>query len=62
MFKTDITSKNKIKEVLGDIEQKQLVQVEKWWDKYSVSLNDIKVKLNETELTLDNYLKELKYV
>ena len=60
-FKSEIETKDNIREHLKDIDQSIITQFEKWWDKYKVSLHDIEIQVKESEKEMKNYLKELGY-
>lgn len=60
-FKPSITSKEQIREVAGDIETKVITQLERWWDKYQVSLHELDEQVTEAEQVMQDYLKELGY-
>ena len=36
-------------------------QLERWWDKYKVSLNELDGQVDEAESVMKGYLKELGY-
>lgn len=61
VFKNEIDSKEKIREVVGDIEQPIIEQLERWWDKYSTSLRAIESQCQEAEKEMNSYLEELGY-
>ena len=60
-FKSEIKSKEQIREFLKTEDQKIIIQFEHWWNKYCFSLNKLDEELKETEKTMWNYLKELGY-
>ncbi|WP_274878243.1 type I restriction-modification system subunit M [Vibrio harveyi] len=60
-FKTSIESKEQIREIAGDVEAKVITQLERWWDKYQVSLHELDKQVTEAELVMQGYLKELGY-
>ncbi|HHI5045578.1 TPA: type I restriction-modification system subunit M [Vibrio parahaemolyticus] len=60
-FKPNITSKEQIREVAGDVETKVITQLERWWDKYQVSLHELDEQVTEAEQVMQDYLKELGY-
>ncbi|MEZ9080388.1 type I restriction-modification system subunit M [Vibrio harveyi] len=60
-FKASIESKEQIREVAGDVEAKVITQLERWWDKYQVSLNELDQQVTEAEQLMQVYLKELGY-
>ncbi|EIU6869439.1 type I restriction-modification system subunit M [Vibrio parahaemolyticus] len=60
-FKPSIESKEQIREVAGDVEAKVITQLERWWDKYQVSLTELNQQVTEAEQVMQGYLKELGY-
>lgn len=60
-FKSDIETKEQIRNHLGDADQSVITQFERWWDKYRVSLREIDVQVKRSEEVMWNYLKELGY-
>ena len=46
---------------LGDASDAVMQQVERWWDKYGVSLAQIDAEVKEAEAVMHGYLKELGY-
>ena len=60
-FKPEIDSKESIREAVGDLDSKVVTQLERWWDKYRVSLNELDVQVAEAESVMKGYLKELGY-
>lgn len=60
-FKPEIDTKEAIRETVGDVDAKVVTQLERWWDKYRVSLNELDVKVTEAESVMKGYLKELGY-
>lgn len=65
-FKAEITSKESIrayiKENAGEnVEAAVITQLERWWDKYQVSLHQLDDQVNSTEVEMKGYLKELGY-
>lgn len=61
VFKNSIDSKEKIREVVGDIDQTIISQIEKWWDKYSTALRGIENQCTQAEKEMNSFLKELSY-
>ncbi|MDZ5516592.1 type I restriction-modification system subunit M [Vibrio fluvialis] len=61
VFKLSIESKEQIREVAGDVEAKVITQLERWWDKYKVSLHELDEQVTEAEQVMQVYLKELGY-
>ena len=60
-FKSEIETKEQIREYLGDEDQSVITQFERWWDKYRVSLHEIDAQVKESEEVMWGYLKELGY-
>lgn len=60
-FKPSITSKEQIREVAGEAEAKVITQLERWWDKYQVSLHELDQQVSDAEQVMQGYLKELGY-
>ncbi|OPH49432.1 type I restriction-modification system subunit M [Vibrio campbellii] len=64
-FKPSIESKEQIREVIEDADAKVLPltisQLERWWDKYQVSLHELDQQVTEAEQVMQGYLKELGY-
>ena len=60
-FKPEIDSKEAIRQVAGDAPALVINQLERWWDKYRVSLNELDVEVAEAERVMKEYLKELGY-
>ncbi len=56
-FKID--TKEAIREVTDN--QKVITQLERWWDKYKVSLHELDKQVEEAEAVMKGYLKELGY-
>ena len=60
-FKSEIETKEQIRDHLGDADQSVITQFERWWDKYRVSLHEIDVQVKQSEEVMWGYLKELGY-
>lgn len=64
-FKPSIKSKEQIREVVEKADAKVLpliiIQLERWWDKYQVSLNELDEQVTEAEQVMQGYLKGLGY-
>ena len=60
-FKSEIKSKEQIREFLKTEEQAIILQFERWWDKYRVSLHKLGEQVKQREERMRNYLKELGY-
>ena len=60
-FKSEIESKEQIKDFLETDEQAVISQFERWWDKYKVSLHELDADVKKSEEVMWGYLKELGY-
>ena len=60
-FKLEIDSKQKIREVAGEVPSAVIEQLERWWDKYRVSLKELDAEVAEDERVMKAYLVELGY-
>ena len=60
-FKPSIESKEQIREVTVDADAKVIAQLERWWDKYQVSLHELDAQLTDAEQVMQGCLKELGY-
>tara|TARA_R110000850_G_scaffold277143_1_gene423533 strand:- start:25992 stop:27716 length:1725 start_codon:yes stop_codon:yes gene_type:complete len=60
-FKPEIETREQIREVASDADAKVIAQLERWWDKYRVSLNELDVQVAEAENVMRGYLRELGY-
>jgi type I restriction enzyme M protein len=60
-FKSEIESKEQIREFLGTDDQQVIAQFERWWDKYRVSLHELDAEVKQSEEVMWGYLKELGY-
>lgn len=68
-FKPSIESKESIREIINNQEgetavydpAKVISQLERWWDKYRLSLNDLDRQVAEAECEMKAYLLELGY-
>ncbi len=61
-FKSEIESKEQIREFLDTDDQQVIAQFERWWDKYRVSLHELDTEVKQSEEVMWGYLKELGYV
>ncbi|KPL92879.1 type I restriction-modification system subunit M [Vibrio cyclitrophicus] len=65
VFKPSIESKEQIREVIEKADAKVLPltisQLERWWDKYQVSLHELDEQVTDAEQVMQGYLKELGY-
>ncbi|MEC6883217.1 type I restriction-modification system subunit M [Photobacterium piscicola] len=64
-FKAEIERKEQIRTVVevayNDVDAKVISQLERWWDKYQVSLHQLDAEVSEAEQVMHGYLKELGY-
>jgi len=60
-FRSEIESKESIRDVVGTDDPKIVAQLERWWDKYRVSLNELDGQVDEAEQVMKGYLRELGY-
>ena len=60
-FKAEIESKEQIRDLLENEDEKVVRQFEHWWDKYRVSLHEQEKRVKASEKTMKDYLKELGY-
>lgn len=60
-FKPEIEMKEAIRETVGDADAKVITQLERWWDKYRVSLNELDAQVAKAEREMKDYLKGLGY-
>ncbi|PSU72497.1 type I restriction-modification system subunit M [Photobacterium phosphoreum] len=64
-FKAEIERKEQIRTVVeaasDDVDAKVISQLERWWDKYQVSLFQLDADVIEAEQVMHGYLKELGY-
>ncbi|QNI96387.1 type I restriction-modification system subunit M [Synechococcus sp. RS9902] len=60
-FKGEIKEKSQIRQYLGDASDSVIQQVERWWDKYGISLAQIDAEVKEAEVVMHGFLKELGY-
>ena len=60
-WKTEIGSKEQIRDHLKTDDQKVISQFERWWDKYRIPLHELNTKGRESEAKMYSYLKELGY-
>lgn len=61
VFKSEIESKEMIREVAGTDNLNVIGQLERWWDKYKVSLHELDEQVSDSESVMNGYLKELGY-
>jgi len=60
-FKSEIKSKEQIREFLKTDEQAVINHFEHWWDKYRVSVHELDAEVKQSREKMWNYLKELGY-
>jgi type I restriction enzyme M protein len=60
-FKPEIDSKEAIRAKVSDAPAPVINQLERWWDKYRVSLNELDSQVAEAESVMKGYMKELGY-
>ncbi len=60
-FKTEITSKELIRTFLPVDNQALISQIERWWDKYRVSLLELDWQVAQAESVMKGFLAELGY-
>jgi len=60
-FKSEIKSKEQIREFLKTEEKAIISQFERWWDKYHNSLKEIESEVKKYEKLMSEYLKEIGY-
>lgn len=60
-FKADVETKESIREHVGDVDTKIITQLERWWDKYKVSLNELDTQVADAEAVMKGFLEELGY-
>ncbi|WP_408900421.1 type I restriction-modification system subunit M [Photobacterium piscicola] len=65
VFKAEIERKEQIRTVVeavsDEVDTKVISQLERWWDKYQVSLHELDIEVTEAEQVMHCYLKELGY-
>ena len=60
-FKASIESKESLREISGSGDEQVVAQLERWWDKYRVSLGELDVEVGEAEKVMKEFLGELGY-
>ncbi|MFH0267295.1 type I restriction-modification system subunit M [Vibrio rumoiensis] len=67
-FKPQIESKEALREFIlqhapadTEVDSKVIAQLERWWDKYQVSLHELDQQVQDAEQVMQGYLKELGY-
>ncbi|MBP2699131.1 type I restriction-modification system subunit M [Photobacterium lucens] len=65
IFKAEIERKEHIRTVVeaacDEVDAKVISQLERWWDKYQVSLYQLDAEVTDAEQVMHGYLKELGY-
>ena len=60
-FKSEIETKEQIRNYLNGANPAVISQFEHWWDKYRVPLHEIDAQLKQSEEIMRNYLRKLGY-
>lgn len=60
-FKPEIESKEQLREFAGECDTKIVTQLERWWDKYKVSLHELDSQMADAETVMKGFLGELGY-
>jgi type I restriction enzyme M protein len=60
-FKPDIGAKEQLRTLIGDASSSVISQLERWWDKYYVSLRELDEEMATAETVMKGYLEELGY-
>ena len=67
-FKPQIESKEALREFIlqhapadTEVDSKVITQLERWWDKYQVSLHELAQQVQDADQVMQGYLKELGY-
>ena len=60
-FRDHIKEKSQIRQHLGNASDAVIQQVERWWDKYGVSLARVDAEVKEAEAVMHGFLRELGY-
>jgi type I restriction enzyme M protein len=60
-FKPEIGAKEELRTVVGDVNSSVISQLERWWDKYHVSLHQLDEQVATAESLMKGYLEELGY-
>lgn len=60
-FQESIESKEQLREVCGSDDAQVIAQLERWWDKYRVSLGELDTEVADAEKVMRGYLGELGY-
>jgi type I restriction enzyme M protein len=60
-FKPEIATREAIRTAVGEVDDKVIAQLERWWDKYRVSLNELDAQVVEARSVMKGFLVELGY-
>ncbi|MBL4763630.1 MAG: type I restriction-modification system subunit M [Gammaproteobacteria bacterium] len=60
-FRKSIKTKETIRDIAGDVDVKVITQLERWWDKYRLSLHELDGQVADAEAVMKGYLEELGY-
>ena len=60
-FKEEIKEKYQIRQVLGNVSNGVAEQLERWWDKYGISIAQIDSEVKQSESQMQKFLQELGY-
>ena len=60
-FKADVETKEAIRDVAADVDATVITQLERWWDKYHVSLHELDTQVADAEAVMKGFLGELGY-
>jgi len=60
-FNPAIETKEQIRDIAGDVDTKVVTQLERWWDKYKVSLHELDDQVTNAESVMKGFLVELGY-
>jgi type I restriction enzyme M protein len=60
-FKPEIGAKEELRVLVGDANSSVISQLERWWDKYHVSLHQLDEQVSAAESEMKTYLAELGY-
>ncbi|MCI5147391.1 MAG: hypothetical protein D3923_18140 [Candidatus Electrothrix sp. AR3] len=60
-FKAAVESREMIRDMCGSDDPAVIGQLERWWDKYRVSLRELDKQVEEAEGVMRGYLEELGY-
>jgi type I restriction enzyme M protein len=60
-FKPEIGAKEELRTLVGEASASVISQLERWWDKYHVSLYQLDEQVTSAEAVMKGYLEELGY-